>query len=674
MAEYLLKLSGVVFLQIEASMTVRHPQCERTKETQSERITRLTNEIHHLTQQIAHAEGQDWLASFPRENPNPIMACSTDGAVVYANPAVWRTVESLRLDDPRDVLPEDHLQIIRSCLGTPCTLTSVRCLNGHEFEWSYHCAPAGNLCYLFAQDIAERRRTETALRESEAWFRAVVDNLNEGLLVTDLDERIIYANNRIAEMCGCTPEELVGTLADDLWPEELRSEVAHRTAQRHAGACGRYETQILHHDGHRIWVTVSAAPYRDMNGNITGCFGVLTDITDLKNAEEEREKLEAQVRRTQKLETIGTLAGGIAHDFNNILTPILGYSDMARLDTSAGSMARTCIENVIQAAHRAKDLVKQILMFSRQVEQERKPLRLHPIIKEALKLLRASIPRTIEIRETIQSDCEPVLADPSQIHQVLMNLCTNAFHAMRDSGGVLEVGLAPVTVDEALARTRPQLRVGRYVRLTVGDTGSGMTREVIERIFEPFFTTKEVGEGTGLGLSVVHGIVLKHNGDITVYSEAGRGTVFHVYLPVAENVSAASAVTEEPLTGGHEHVLFVDDDGEIAEMAKMMLERLGYTVTIRSSSVEALEAFRAAPQRYDVVITDQTMPKITGSRLASELLAIRPDLPIILTTGFSETISSETFGRHSIRAFVMKPIVMHDLSSALRRVLDTPAT
>lgn len=655
-------------------MTARQPAHELTEETQAERIARCTSEIERLTQEIAEIEGHDWLASFPRENPNPIFACSTDGSVVYANPAALRVVESLQLDDPCDILPEDHLQTIRGCLGTPCTLTAIRRRNGHEFEWSYHSAPSGNLCYLFAQDVADRRRTETALRESESWFRAVVDNLNEGLLVTDLEERIVYANSRIAQMCGSTPEELVGTLADDLWPEELRDEVAHRTAQRHAGACDRYETQILHRDGHRIWVNVSAAPYRDTCGNVTGCFGILTDITDLKTAEEEREKLEAQVRRTQKLETIGTLAGGIAHDFNNILTPILGYADMARLDTSAGSMARACIEHVIQAAHRAKDLVRQILMFSRQVEQERKPLWLHPIVKEALKLLRASIPRTIEIRETIQPDCEPVLADPSQIHQVLMNLCTNAFHAMRDNGGVLEVGVAPVTVDEALARTRPHLHAGRYVRLTVGDTGCGMTRDVIDRIFEPFFTTKEIGEGTGLGLSVVHGIVTKHGGDITVYSEPGRGTVFHVYLPVAENVSAANPVAEESLATGHEHVLFVDDDGEIAEMAKMMLERLGYTVTIRSSSVEALEAFRAAPERYDVVITDQTMPKLTGSRLAAELLAIRPDLPVILTTGFSETISTETFGRHSIRAFVMKPIVMHDLSSALRRVLDLPPT
>ncbi|MDD5088092.1 MAG: PAS domain S-box protein [bacterium] len=642
--------------------------------TQTEQIARLMAEIERLTEKIAHLEGHDWLTSFPRENPAPILACATDGTVVYTNPAALRVVESLGLDDPRDILPENHLQIIRASLATPCALTAVRRVDSHEFEWSYHSAPPQNICYLFAQDVVDRRRTETALRESESWFRAVVDNLNEGLLVTDLDERIIYANNRIAEMCGSMPEELVGTAAELLWPEELRAEVAHRTTQRHAGACDRYETQILHRSGRRIWVKVSAAPYRDTNGNVTGCFGILTDISDLKNAEEEREKLEAQVRRTQKLETIGTLAGGIAHDFNNILTPILGYSDMARLDASSGTMARTCIEHVIQAAHRAKDLVKQILMFSRQGEEERKPLQLHPIIKEALKLLRASIPKTIEIRETIHSGCEAVLADPSQIHQVLMNLCTNAFHAMRDRGGVLEVSLSPITVDETLAQTRPNLHAGRYVRLTVGDTGNGMTHEVIDRIFEPFFTTKDVGEGTGLGLSVVHGIVTKHGGDITVYSEPGHGTVFHVYLPVAENVSLADDDVEEPLAAGHEHVLYVDDDAEIAEMAKLMLERLGYTVTIRSSSVEALEAFRAAPERYDVVITDQTMPRLTGTRLAGEMHAIRPDLPVILTTGFSETISSETFGRHAIRAFVMKPIVMRDLSVALRRVLDSPPT
>ncbi len=370
------------------------------------------------------------------------------------------------------------------------------------------------------------------------------------------------------------------------------------------------------------------------------------------------------------MEAIGTLAGGIAHDFNNILTPILGYTDMIIDDVPEDSRIRADMEKVIKAANRAKDLVQQILTFSRQVEQERKPVKIHLVVKEALKLLRATLPTTIEIRQNIDTGCGAVLADPTQIHQVLINLCTNAYHAMRESGGVIEVSLGMVEISTELAMNYPNLHEGTYVRLTVSDTGHGMDRGTIERVFEPFFTTKGVGAGTGLGLSVVHGIVVSHGGEITIESELGKGTRFHVHLPRADSVVEREAPRDDPIPEGKERILFVDDEEEIARMGKRMLERLGYDVTMRTSSVEALEAFRSQPDGFDLVITDQTMPDMTGVEFVGELLRIRPDLPIILMTGFSEMVTPETAKKIGVREFIMKPIMILDLGKAIRRVLN----
>ncbi|MFZ5433334.1 MAG: PAS domain S-box protein [Calditrichota bacterium] len=634
-------------------------------------IAQLTREIERLRRKVSENENRRWLESFPNENPTPVMACSAEGDLFYMNPAAKRMLKRLGLKRGEDLLPFKHRQLVQTSFLSRGHITAHKRIAERDFEWYYHGVKKIGICQLFAHDVTKHERTKTALQDSELWFRAVVENLSEGLLVTDLDEKIVYVNYRLAQMLGYSVKSLLGSAAESLWPEDLRAAVNQKTVERHHGDSDRYETELLRSDGQRIWVKVSAAPYRDSKGKITGCFGVFTDIMDIKRADEEREKLEVQIRRTQKLETIGTLAGGIAHDFNNILTPILGYADMARMDIPSGGVARSSLEHVIQAAYRAKDLVRQILTFSRQSEQERKPVRIHTVVKEALKLMRASLPVTIEIHEDIDRNCGAILADPSRIHQVLMNLCTNAFHAMRESGGVLEIKLGNVEVDNELVKTRPNLHVGRYVRLTVGDTGHGMDGRTIERIFEPFFTTKEVGEGTGLGLSVVHGIIMDHGGDISVYSEPGRGTTFHIYLPIVEEDRKPEILDDETTAHGTENVLFVDDNREIAYMGKRMLERLGYKVTVRTSSVEALEAFRARPKRYDVVITDQTMPHMTGDQLARELVLIRPDIPIVLITGFSETISSKTNGRSGIRQFVMKPIVLHELSQAIRKAIDS---
>ncbi|MBW2169460.1 MAG: response regulator, partial [Deltaproteobacteria bacterium] len=383
----------------------------------------------------------------------------------------------------------------------------------------------------------------------------------------------------------------------------------------------------------------------------------------------EYRKLEAQLQQAQKMEAIGTLAGGIAHDFNNILAAIIGYTEIASLQVAEDDKAKESLKEVLKSGRRAADLVKQILAFSRKGEQERIPVQIGLIVKEALKLLRASLPTTIEIHQNIESDTGIVEADPTQIHQILMNLCTNAGHAMREEGGILEVTLTNVDIDARTIRQYPDMSPGPYLRLSVSDTGEGMTPEILGRIFDPYFTTKEVGEGTGLGLAVVHGIIKDHGGAITVYSEPGKGTTFHVYLPVIEKAAEPEKETLKPLPTGHERILFIDDEPGLVEIGRVMLGELGYDVVVRTSSIEALELFRIKPDEFELVITDMTMPKMTGDKLAKELMQIRPDIPIILCTGFSKRITEEKAKEIGIKAFVMKPLVMRDLANTVRKAL-----
>ena len=396
------------------------------------------------------------------------------------------------------------------------------------------------------------------------------------------------------------------------------------------------------------------------------------ELAERLQAEEEQEKLERQLRQAQKLETIGTLAGGVAHDFNNILTPILVYSEMAAKHLGSEHPTRADLEHVITGANRAKDLVKQILTFSRQSENETILIELAPIVKEALKLLRASLPSTIAIEDHIQAGCGNVLADPSQIHQVLMNLCTNAYHAMRDHGGILKVSLESCQVSETIPIGIPPLAAGEYVRITVSDTGCGMDTHTLERIFEPFYTTKKVGEGTGLGLSVVHGIVKSHNGTITVQSDVGIGTAFDVYLPRVQSSREKHVREEVPVVGGNERILIVDDEPEVAEVLKDVLEELfGYSVTVRTNSLDALAFLRRQPNRFDLVIADLTMPHLTGDQLAREVGTIRKDLPVILMTGFSEEFNDERCRQLGIAGFLLKPPLSSELARKVRHVLDS---
>jgi signal transduction histidine kinase/CheY-like chemotaxis protein len=386
---------------------------------------------------------------------------------------------------------------------------------------------------------------------------------------------------------------------------------------------------------------------------------------------QELAKYERQLQQVLKIQAIGTLAGGIAHDFNNILFPIVGYTELTMDEVPEDSMAHNNLEEILKAANRAKDLVQQILTFSRQSGQERKPVNVQSVIVEALKLLRASIPASIDILHKIDDDCHPVMGDATQIHQVIINLCTNAYQAMQDKGGTLEVKLSEVDVayDETVEKIGMQ--PGRHLQLLVIDEGCGMDAAVLDRIFEPYYTTKEQGKGTGLGLSVIHGIVKNHRGDITVTSSPGKGTTFKVYLPIIENgdVTAEFEPTNEAAKG-NEHILLIDVVEQIVSMEQQMLENLGYEVTARTDSTEALREFSEKPQNFDLVITDMTMPHITGDELAQKLLDIKPDIPVILCTGFNEDITEEKALAMGIQKFVMKPVIKNDLASTIRTVLD----
>ena len=398
----------------------------------------------------------------------------------------------------------------------------------------------------------------------------------------------------------------------------------------------------------------------------------LAGIIQRNRMAEEKLNLESQLRQTQKMEAIGSLAGGIAHDFNNLLTPILGYSELVLQDIPGDSPEASKLIEVVKAAGLAKELVRQILTLSRQSKYELKPLRVELVVNEALKLLRSTIPSTIEIRNRVEADNRTVYADPTQIHQVIMNLCTNAYHAMKTSGGILAVSLRSVKIDKENQKVESlMMNAGLYLVLEVSDTGSGMSKATMERIFDPYFTTKNKDEGTGLGLSVVHGIVKSYGGHITVYSEPGHGTTFRIYLPCSEAGSDGYSHRDiTPAPTGTEHILVVDDEKAIVEMIKTMLGNKGYTVTGCVGSLDALRVFKEHPGDYALVITDMTMPQMTGAQLAKKLRAIRPDILMILCTGFSDLINEKKAIVSGFNKFLMKPIIMRDLCHAVRDTLD----
>jgi PAS domain S-box-containing protein len=514
-----------------------------------------------------------------------------------------------------------------------------------------------------AHSIAASKDYEQSLSESEEKYRQIIQTANDAILVVDTETRIILeANKKAEELLGIHRDMIIGKDELDFHPKnefEYYKKIYDGLVEKEKDVTS--DIYMVNKQGKHIPVQISTSTISFKGRKVIQ--GIIRDLT-------ERKKTESLLRQSQKMEALGTLSGGIAHDFNNILFSIFGYTELAMTDIPKDSRTYSFLSQVMTAADRAKELVQQILMFSRQGAQEQKPMLIQPIIKESLKLLRASVPTSIEFRQHIASACGPVLGTPSQIHQIMMNLCTNAYHAMQEKGGVLTVSLKRMENESKRIIGMDILLPGPYVYLVIRDTGTGIQPDIINRIFEPYFTTKSQSEGTGLGLSVVHGIVKSHNGVIHVESVPGQGTAFHIYLPeVISKTKMSNAQDSQDVQRGTEKILLVDDELQLVKMAHVMLENLGYKVTSTESSMDALELFCLNPDQFDIIITDQTMPKMSGVELAKKILAVRPDIPIILCTGYSSLISKETAKAIGIKSFVSKPINRVALANMLRDAL-----
>ena len=522
-----------------------------------------------------------------------------------------------------------------------------------------------------SHELAERVRAEAAVIEKEARIRLLLDSTAEGIYGVDMQGNCTFCNPSCLRQLGYDDErELLGKSTHALFhhthpdgrPYQEQDCFIYKAYQR---------SDLVHVDSEVFWkkdktsfpVEYWSYPVIE-NGRVAGAVVTFIDIT-------ERRRVEQKVQQSQKMEALGTLAGGVAHDFNNILTPILGYSGLVLTKLSPSDPLAGYLQQITKAAERAKGLVQQILTFSRQAPQEKKPIQPHLVLDEVLKLLRATLPSTIAIREEIPSDCGTILVDPTKFHQIIMNLCTNAYHAMRETGGVLGVSLAKVAIEEDSRVPSFNLAPGKYVVIEVSDTGCGMEKETLAHVFDPYFTTKAKGEGTGLGLSVVDGIVKSCQGNITVYSEPGKGSSFHVYLPrIADTPSSVEAGSSETVPTGTERVLVVDDEEMIAMMLQLVLQDIGYQVTFSCNSLEALARIEQDPHSLDLLITDMTMPNLTGFELAKKALNIRPDLPIIICTGFSELLNKEEALALGIRGYLMKPVSLSELGQAMRTALE----
>lgn len=521
------------------------------------------------------------------------------------------------------------------------------------------------MVFCIDKDIKSLGSKQDKCHEQEQCMLEAVEQSFDGILIADSNRVVCYVNPAFEKMSGFMCDELVGKNADKIWreytekidPDNLWSSLeqgnswkGRMTNRRKDGSLYESEAQI--------------SVVCDRNGDVSHFVNINRDVT--------REvRLEKQLIQAQKMQAIGTLAGGIAHDFNNILSAIMGYTEICMLQAPRDTQIPRRLDKIMLACQRARELVKQILTFSRQTRMEPNKVQIHLIVKEALKFLRASLPSTIEIQQEILTDSSYVMADPTQIHQVLMNLCTNAAHAMHENGGKLSVKLDDVTLDNKDVKKFSGIKPGAYVRLTVSDTGHGMDRETMEHIFDPFFTTKKIGDSTGMGLAVVQSIVEDYGGAVYVDSDPENGSTFEVLLPKTTIEPVFEKQSPVSLPRGNERILLVDDEAFIVDIAKEMLEILGYNITATGSSPEALKWFDQAPDNFDLIITDQTMPKMTGTDLAERIQNIRADIPIILCTGYSEEIIAERNESRNIKAVIMKPFIIQEMALIVRKVLDS---
>lgn len=514
---------------------------------------------------------------------------------------------------------------------------------------------------ILQDEIGERKRVEQKLRLNEKKYKQMfLDNRAIKLLINPISGTIVEANNAACEFYQYSQEELLNMKITDI-----------NTLPRHEVFEAMALAQKQGRDHCNFHHRISTGEIKDVEvypGSIT-CDDGTSLIFSIIHDVSARKKLEDRLQQAQKMEAIGTLAGGIAHDFNNILGVILGYADMAKEDAPPETQLAKNLGEIIRASHRAKDLVRQILAFSRQTEIDRIPIQLQPLVKEGLKMLRSSIPSTISIVEDIAPESAVVLADPTQVHQILLNLCTNAYQAMDENGGKLSVSMQ-VTTMAADDLARIHITPGEYLEITVADTGVGIPPDILDKIFDPYFTTKKIGKGTGMGLAIVHGIMTDYGGTITVDSELGRGSTFHVYFPLVNQEVPPEGDTSDEIAKGNERILFVDDEEILLKIGQDMLQRMGYQVTVALGSLEALTIFQKNPSGFDIIITDQTMPELTGSDLAIKMMEIRQDIPIILCTGYSSVINESSAKALGIKEFILKPLTSTLISKTIHKVLD----
>nr|WP_319493481.1 ATP-binding protein [uncultured Desulfobacter sp.] len=525
------------------------------------------------------------------------------------------------------------------------------------------------LGFIIIEFIKKRQEAQNKHREAHDTFLTVLNSIDAAIYVTDMDScEILFMNKYLVDKFG-------GNFSGETCYKVFRNAnemCEHCSAKDLVDNEGNLKGVVVRELQHPVadaWYLNYDRAIKWIDGRVVHLL-IATDVTLIKALQEKQKKADEYLRQAQKMESIGNLAGGIAHDFNNLLFPIIGMSEMLLEELAEDSLEHENIEMILEAGKRGRDLVQQILSFSRQAEKEKIPVRLQQILEEALKLSRATIPSSIQINQDIQQDCGWVLADSIQFHQIVINLMTNASHAVDPSEGIINVQFKELlgTQNYSAAKLNSD---GKYVMLKISDNGCGIDAFIKNKIFEPYFTTKDKGKGTGLGLAVVYGIVQDHQGDIVVDSNVGKGTSFSIYLPILEQPSDTTAKDSAvSLQGGSEHILLVDDEEPVAQIEMQMLNRLGYEVTMYTSSRQALECFQADPQGFDLLLTDVTMPELTGDKLAKKVLAIRPDIPILLCTGFSEKIDKQKADQLGIKGFLMKPVVKSDMARMVRQILD----
>jgi PAS domain S-box-containing protein len=618
--------------------------------------------------------------SITDNSPDLILRFNEHLRCIFANKAV-ATLTGVSLQRSRgkthdDIrVPWEISYQLKSALGRAMR---TRAIQSGEFDlttvagkksFSWHATPESSVdgrirsVLVVARDVTAHKEEERV----RARLTTAIEEAGEGVILVEPDGTITYVNEALCRITGRERTELKGAPISILGREAVDARVIQairESLSQNVPWSGRFE--IRKKEGGELWCELHVSPVKNASGSITGFVGIAGDIT-------RETELETQLRESQKLEAVGTLSGGIAHDFNNMLAVILGNAEIALDDVQDDSPIRHNLNQMLTAALRGRDLVKQILSFSRKSLQNVKPFPLAPLVKETTNLLRSTLPATTEIRLEIKTEEDTVVADPTQIQQVLMNLATNASQSMGEEG-VMTVCLANVRFDTQNALPDPGLRIGEYLVLSIKDTGKGIDESIRQRIFEPFFSTKELGQGTGLGLSVVYGIVKTYEGAITVNSVPGKGAVFRVFLPKGHVTYAEETSHETPLLAGKGRILLVDDEESIVSTGQHVLSRLGYEVHTETDPEKALQAFHQDPGRFDLVITDQAMPRMAGLTLARHLLAKRPDIPIILSTGYSAVVNEKTARESGIREILMKPLTREELATTVKRVLTDRTT